>query len=74
MLAKTGWRIWKNPESLLALVLRDKYFPGQTFQEARLGRNSSWGRKGLIQARIVMGRGVRWRVRDGGSIRICEDP
>ncbi|CAN6724151.1 unnamed protein product [Malus baccata var. baccata] len=46
-LAKIGWRITLNPMSLLASVLRDKYFPGKSFGEAPKGKNTSWGWKGL---------------------------
>lgn len=40
-LAKIGWRLILNPESLLASVMRDKYYPGKTFGEATGGRNTS---------------------------------
>ncbi|CAN6562972.1 unnamed protein product [Malus baccata var. baccata] len=33
-LAKIGWRLIQNPESLLAKVLKDKYYPGKCFSEA----------------------------------------
>lgn len=41
MLAKIGWRILCQPQSLLGQVLRDKYHPGVGFLEARLGRKVS---------------------------------
>ncbi|CAN6554841.1 unnamed protein product [Malus baccata var. baccata] len=73
-LAKIGWRITLNPMSLLASVLRDKYFPGKTFGEASKGKNTSWGWKGLFEARKVLNLGLRWRVGNGKSINIREDP
>ncbi|KAM1354057.1 hypothetical protein FF1_033638 [Malus domestica] len=59
LLAKIGWRITLNPMSILASVLRDKYFPGKTFGEAPKGKNTSWGWKGLFEARTVLNLGLR---------------
>ncbi|CAN6570393.1 unnamed protein product [Malus baccata var. baccata] len=33
-LAKIGWRLIQNPGSLLAKVLKEKYYPGKSFTEA----------------------------------------
>ncbi|CAN6553836.1 unnamed protein product [Malus baccata var. baccata] len=74
LLAKIGWRITQNPLSLIASVLRDKYFPGKTFGEAPKGKNTSWGWKGLFEARKVLNLGLRWRVGNGKSINIRKDP
>lgn len=41
LMAKIGWRLIHNLESLLARVLRDKYFPGKTFREASSGKKTS---------------------------------
>ncbi|KAM2745333.1 hypothetical protein PS2_021080 [Malus domestica] len=73
-LAKIGWRLIQNPISLLATVLRDKYFPGKGFKDAGRGRNTSWGWKGIYEGRMVLQHGVRWRVGDGESINIRKDP
>ncbi|KAM1551665.1 hypothetical protein ACFX10_043768 [Malus domestica] len=73
-LAKIGWRITQNPSSLLASVLRDKYFPGKTFGEAPKGKFTSWGWKGLFEARKVLQLGLRWRVGNGYNINIRKDP
>ncbi|CAN6580853.1 unnamed protein product [Malus baccata var. baccata] len=74
LLAKIGWRITLQPDSLLANVLREKYFPGKTFGEANGGRGTSWGWKGILEARKVLVRGIRWRVGDGTCINIRKDP
>ncbi|KAL4388444.1 hypothetical protein GQ457_09G025950 [Hibiscus cannabinus] len=37
LLAKQGWRILSNPGSLVARLLRAKYFPTSTFLQASLG-------------------------------------
>ncbi|KAK5840387.1 hypothetical protein PVK06_009286 [Gossypium arboreum] len=41
LLAKQGWCIMENPSSLIARVLRAKYFNGFNFMEASLGPNPS---------------------------------
>ncbi|CAN6715719.1 unnamed protein product [Malus baccata var. baccata] len=74
LLAKIGWRIILNPMSLLASVMKDKYFPGKTFGEAPKGKNTSWGWKGLLEARKVLDLGLRWQVGNGKSINIRKDP
>lgn len=38
MLAKQSWRIMKNQESLVAQILRGKYFVHGNFMQAKLGR------------------------------------
>lgn len=58
-LAKIGWRLTQKPMSLLATVLSDKYFPRKTFREAGRGRNTSWGWKGILEARKVLHQGLR---------------
>lgn len=74
MLAKIGWRILGQPQSLLGRVLHDKYHPGVGFLEARAGRKVSWGWRGLMQGRRILLAGLRWRVGNGESIRVTEDP
>ncbi|CAN6562431.1 unnamed protein product [Malus baccata var. baccata] len=66
-LAKIGWQITQNPLSLLASILKDKYFPGKTFGEAPKRKNTSWARK-------VLQLGLRWQVGNGKSINIRKDP
>ncbi|CAN6581073.1 unnamed protein product [Malus baccata var. baccata] len=73
-LAKIGWRLIQNPMSLLATVLKEKYYPGKNFTEVGKGKNTSWGWKGIFEARKVLLQGLRWRVGDGAYINIRKDP
>lgn len=43
LLAKQGWRILNNPNSLLFTVLKGKYFPMTSFLQAKAPRSASWG-------------------------------
>ncbi|GMI85899.1 hypothetical protein HRI_002259200 [Hibiscus trionum] len=73
LLAKQGWRLLQDPSSLLARVLKAKYFPTTTFLNASLGSapsqiwRSLWSAKGLLQM------GLKWRVGSGHSINIWND-
>ncbi|KAM2896759.1 hypothetical protein COP2_006481 [Malus domestica] len=73
-LAKIGWRILTNPLSLLSKILKEKYFPECSFMEAKVGKRSTWGWKGIMQGKKILERGRRWRVGDGSSIRVKYDP
>jgi hypothetical protein len=42
LLAKQGWRIMLNPDSLVAEVLKSKYFSNESFITSRLGSNPSY--------------------------------
>ena len=58
LLAKKGWRLMLKPDSLVAQVLKSKYFSKESFITSRLGSNPSyvwrslWGAKYLVQARM----------------------
>lgn len=36
LLAKQGWRLFKDPESLIVKVMKAKYFPNEEFLQANL--------------------------------------
>lgn len=42
LIAKQGWRILHNPDSLMAKILKAKYFKGAGFMDAKLGSNPSF--------------------------------
>jgi hypothetical protein len=42
LLAKQGWRLAHNPDSLVARIFKEKYYCGSTFMEAALGRTPSY--------------------------------
>ncbi|KAJ9136337.1 hypothetical protein P3X46_033428 [Hevea brasiliensis] len=70
-LAKQGWRILNNPHSLLARVLKGKYFPFTSFLESHIGSNPSWGWKSIMSGRRVIEKGVRWQVSNWQSV-LCK--
>lgn len=73
LLAKQGWRILSNPDSLVARILKDKYFPSENFMEAKVGNRPSYAWRSICQAWEVLKLGVGWRVGNGENIRIWGD-
>ncbi|XP_059458269.1 uncharacterized protein LOC132187853 [Corylus avellana] len=73
LLAKQGWRIMTNPNTLVATILREKYYPHGNFLEANLGRKPSYAWRSIWNAKGLLNEGLIWRVGNGESIRIWED-
>lgn len=53
LLAKQGWRILQDPNSLLTRVLKGRYFRDVSFLEVSLGWSPSF-----ILAQLVLGSGI----------------
>lgn len=51
LIAKQGWRILHNPESLMAQILKAKYFKHSSFMEAKLGSNPSYVWRSILWGR-----------------------
>jgi hypothetical protein len=73
MVAKRGWRLIQNPGSLVARILKARYFPKSSFINSNLGNNPSYAWKSLWKSREVLRKGCRWVVGDGRSVRVMED-
>ena len=73
MLAKQGWRILSEPDSLLTRTLKARYFPRGSFFEATKSYCPSFSWQNIISARDVLKKGLSWRVGNGDSIRIWQD-
>lgn len=72
MLAKQAWCILKNPSSLLAQLLKAKYFPTHILEASSSGGVSfSW--HSIRTSRALIKKGVRWRIDDGQKVRIWDD-
>ncbi|KAK5785053.1 hypothetical protein PVK06_039598 [Gossypium arboreum] len=73
LLAKQGWRLLRNPNSLLARTLKAKYFKESDFLNSRLGKlpsftwQSIWTAKGLLLKRLG------WKIGNGKHVSIWED-
>jgi hypothetical protein len=73
LLAKQGWRILQNPESLSARLLKAKYFSNSTFMEVPIGARVSFVWRSICNAKELLSQGLLWGVGDGHSIKIYGD-
>lgn len=73
LLAKQGWRILKNPNSLLHSAFKVKYCAKTSFMDAQLGRNPSYVWRSVIVAQDIIDRGLRWNVGNSKTVNIWND-
>jgi hypothetical protein len=73
LLAKQGWRIMTEPTSLMATVLKAKYFPNDHFLKAKQGYRPSYVWQCISRASWVLKKGCIWLVGNGNNINIWED-
>ncbi|KAK3230420.1 hypothetical protein Dsin_002301 [Dipteronia sinensis] len=73
LLAKQGWRLINNPDSLAARILKSCYFPDTSFLQAEVCRSGSMVWKGILWGRGILEGGSRWRIGDGSEVRIYHD-
>jgi hypothetical protein len=73
LLAKQGWRILQNPNSLVAHILQEKYFLGGSFLQAGLGYKPSYIWRSLLKAMPLLESGLKWRIGNGEQVRIWGD-
>ena len=70
MLSKQAWRLLSNPDSLVAKLLKARYYPSSSFFNAKLGNNPSYIWRGIIASRSVVIQGARIRIGSGKSVSI----
>ena len=73
MLAKQGWRLLSNPDSLCAKVYQARYYLNGDVLNSKLGYNPSYAWRSIFKALEVIQKGTRWRVGNGKLIHIWED-
>ena len=74
LLAKQAWCLLHNKDSLLHKVFKSKFFPNCSFMEAPHSPSGSYTWRSILKGREVLVRGARWRVGNGKSIKIWDDP
>lgn len=70
LLAKQGWKLIKNPDSLAARALKAKYYPRTDFRSAKKRANSSFLWQSIYEAKDMLLKGLRWRIGNGEAVNI----
>lgn len=73
MLAKQGWRILTNPNSLVARVLKARYFPHDDIINSKKGSSPPYAWRSIHNSLEVLKKGTRQRLGNGRRIHIWED-
>jgi hypothetical protein len=73
LLAKQGWRLMTDPQSLVATVLKAKYYPQQTFLKAKHNYRPSYSWLSIQKASHILKKGCFWWIGNGKQISIWED-
>ena len=73
MLAKQLWRILQNPSSLVARILKSRYFPAGDILNAKLGNSPSYSWRSIHSSLDIIREGTRWRVGNRKLIHIWDD-
>jgi hypothetical protein len=74
MLAKQGWRLITEPDSLSACVLKGRYFPNIDFWNATKKTRSSWFiLRSILHGWDLLKHGIRWGIDDGRTVKITYD-
>ncbi|KAL4366662.1 hypothetical protein GQ457_05G023520 [Hibiscus cannabinus] len=68
LLAKQGWRIINHPSSLLAKVMKARYFPNSDFLSAQLGSSPSYTWRSIVSVKGLLEEGLRWRIGTGSNV------
>ncbi|KAA3462946.1 non-ltr retroelement reverse transcriptase [Gossypium australe] len=74
LLAKQAWRLLSQPSCLLSKVLKARYFPFSHFLSAKVGFYLSFTWRSICNARDLIADGLIWRIGNGRSVNIWNDP
>ncbi|XP_073353989.1 uncharacterized protein [Aegilops tauschii subsp. strangulata] len=73
MLAKQGWRILQEPDSLSARILKSVYFPNTTILQAQLGSKPSQIWRAIVEGVQVLKLGLIKRIGNGNDTDVWLD-
>lgn len=73
LLAKQGWRLMMDPDSLCARFLRSRYYPNGSFLEASLGSRPSYAWRSIIFGRQLLEKGFRRTIGSGYETSVWMD-
>lgn len=74
MLAKQGWRLLNEENSLVSVLMKAKYFPTTNFLIAKLGNNPSYMRRSILESQTIVKQGSRRRIGNGEDTEVWSVP
>ena len=74
MLAKQCWRLITDPDSLVARVLKAKYFPNGSILDVTPKNGSSFTWQSILKGLDTFKKGYIWRIGSGEHVNIWSDP
>ena len=73
LLARQAWRLFMEPSTLSARILKASYFPDCSLQDAQLGARPSQIWRAILEGRDVMKQGMIRRIGNGQTTNIWSD-
>ncbi|XP_022159001.1 uncharacterized protein LOC111025446 [Momordica charantia] len=73
LLAKQSWRILNNPDSVLAKVLKGRYFRNCDLLQAEIRGSPSFIWRSLVWGSELLKDGLRWRIGNGENVNVYRD-
>ncbi|CAN0875383.1 hypothetical protein LINGRAHAP2_LOCUS10802 [Linum grandiflorum] len=73
MLGKQRWKFLTNPNALVSLVFKTRYFPIWDFLSAGLGNRPSYVWQSIHAAQMVGREGCRWTLGNSCSVKIFSE-
>ncbi|XP_031108675.1 uncharacterized protein LOC116013165 [Ipomoea triloba] len=74
MLGKQGWNFLTKLNALVSRVFKARFFPNCSFLEAGVGSNPSFVWTSIRESQVLLWKGVRRRIGDGGLVRVWGEP
>ncbi|XVE53955.1 hypothetical protein DITRI_Ditri03aG0043700 [Diplodiscus trichospermus] len=74
LLGKQCWRLLTRPDSLVVRLFKARYFPSETFLEAKVGSNSSFIWRNILAGMDGLKVGLRRQIGNGMDTQVCYDP
>lgn len=73
LLGKQGWSLINKPNSLVARVLKARYYPQIDFIYVSIETNSSYSWMSIWTSRAVVKEGIGWRISNGNRVCVWQD-
>ncbi|KAK9929717.1 hypothetical protein M0R45_026804 [Rubus argutus] len=74
LLAKQGWQLINQPESLAAQVFKARYHPNSSFLEANPLPDMSYAWRSILAGRQILSKGIRFQIGNGKNVSLWNDP